>query len=83
LLKPSADVICRQLGETAVLVHLGTNEIFELNRTGYRVWQLLTEGKDRAAIQLALAREFTVSGEQLEREVGDLLSQLSDRQLVK
>jgi hypothetical protein len=75
-------VICRQLGDTAVLVHLGTNEIFELNRTGYRIWQLLTEGKDRAAIQLVLAQEFTVSGEQLEREIGDLLSQLSDRQLV-
>lgn len=82
LLKPSAEVICRQLGETAVLVHLGTNEIFELNRTGYRVWQLLGEGMDRGAIQLRLAQEFSVDGERLDREVGDLLSQLAARQLI-
>ena len=81
-MKPSAEVICRQLGDTAVLVHLGTNEIFELNRTGYRVWQLLTEGLDRAAIQLRLAQEFSVGGDQLDREVGDLLSQLSARKLL-
>lgn len=75
-------MICRPIGETAVLVHLGTNEIFELNRTGYRVWQLLTEGMDRRAIQDRLAQEFTVDGEQLAREVTNLLSQLSARQLI-
>ena len=81
-MKPSAEVICRQLGDTAVLVHLGTNEIFELNRTGYRVWQLLSGGLDRAAIQLQLAQEFTVDEGQLDREVGNLLSQLAARQLI-
>lgn len=81
-MKPSAEVICRQLGDTAVLVHLGTNEIFELNRTGYRVWQLLSEGLDREGIQLRLAQEFSVDGDRMDREVGDLLSQLSARKLI-
>jgi hypothetical protein len=81
-LKPSPDVICRELGNAGVLVHLGTNEIFELNVTGYRVWQLLQEGLDRSGIESALLREFTVDPDQLRREIGDLLDGLAAKHLI-
>jgi hypothetical protein len=81
-LKPSTEVICRELGDAAVLIHLGTNEIFELNPTGYRVWQLLHEGLDREAIESRMLQEFTVGHDQLRREIGDLLARLAARDLI-
>lgn len=81
-MKPSTEVICRELGETAVLIHLGTNEIFELNPTGYRVWQLLQEGLDRDSIENRMLQEFTVEQDQLRREIGDLLAGMAARDLI-
>src|SRR5215510_5014894 len=42
--RPNPDVIAKRLDDAAVLVHLGTNRIFELNGTGMRVWELLGQG---------------------------------------
>jgi hypothetical protein len=81
-LKPSPDVICRDLGDAGVLIHLGTNQIFELNVTGYRVWQLLQEGLDRDGIESALLREFAVDPEQLRREISELLTGLAAKDLI-
>ena len=81
-MKPSPEVICRELGEAAVLIHLGTNQIFELNPTGYRVWQLLQEGLDRAGIEHRLVQEFAVDPDQLRREIGDLLAGMAARDLI-
>jgi hypothetical protein len=81
-LKPDPDVICRGLGDSAVLLHLTTNEIFELNATGYRIWQMLGEGLGREEMRSRLMREFNVAREQVEGELDELLAQLSARQLV-
>ena len=47
---PSADVVAEMTGDHMVLIHMQTNKIFELNRTGARVWELLGEGEDEAGI---------------------------------
>jgi hypothetical protein len=58
--RPSADVVARRIGDGAVLVHLPTNRIFELNHTAARLWELLEEGLDHAQILARLAEEFEV-----------------------
>jgi hypothetical protein len=65
-----------------VLVDLATNQIFELNATGHRVWELLGEGLDRAAIGDRLAREFDADRRQLDRDVAALLARLRDERLI-
>jgi len=40
-LKPAPEVLARRLPGGAVLVHMRTNRIFELNETGARIWELL------------------------------------------
>ena len=82
-LRPSADVIARRLGEAAVLVHLPSNRIFELNATGARIWDLLCEGVEPAHIQERLVAEFTVDAAQAARELGDLLGRLRDEGLLE
>ena len=82
MLKRKRDVISRPFGDAAVLVDLTTNQIFELNRTGYRIWELLEQRLDRATIADALQREFDVERSQLELEIDELLTELRRENLV-
>jgi len=82
VLKRKHDVISRPFGDAAVLVDLTTNQIFELNRTGYRIWELLEDRLDRAAIADVLQREFNVDRGRLELEIDELLSELRREKLL-
>ena len=75
-LRHHAQVVSSKLGDGGVLVHLRTNRIFELNPTGYRVWELIGEGLDLAAIERRLGEEFAVDPERLRTEVHDLVTAL-------
>jgi hypothetical protein len=81
-MRPSPDVVYQELEGEIVLVHLRTNRIYSLNRTGARVWELLGEGRDRAELLAHLEREFDVARHELEREVDSLLERLSAEGLV-
>ncbi len=61
---------------------LKTNQIFELNRTGLRIWELLEEGLDRDGIRQRLQQEFVVEPQLLDLEFEELLKALRDQQLI-
>lgn len=65
-------MIARRLGDGAVLVHLPTNRVFELNDTGMRVWELAAQGVAPDALLERLASEFSMD-ERARREVTDLI----------
>jgi Coenzyme PQQ synthesis protein D (PqqD) len=81
-LRPSADVIARRLDRAGVLVHLTTNRIFELNETGIRIWELLSEQKDVDRIIEHLVDEFDVDGQRAARDVEGLLLRFRHEGLV-
>jgi hypothetical protein len=62
---------------------MGTNQIYDLNRTGYRVWQLLQEGSDLDAISDRLREEFDVDQSVASNELDALLRQLSAEGLIE
>jgi len=74
-LRPNPDVIARRLGDGAVLVHLPTNRVFELNDTGMRVWELAGEGLAQAELLDRLATEFALD-DAARRDVADLIDRL-------
>jgi PqqD family protein of HPr-rel-A system len=76
------DVEFRRLGERMVLVHLASNQVFELNNTGARVWELLQAGADTEEILERLSEEFEVDPKQLRRDVIDLLEELKTAGLI-
>jgi hypothetical protein len=82
-MRVSPDVVYRRLGDTAVLVHLGTNEIFELNDSGARLWELLGDGHGLDEAILALVREFEVDEATARRECDDLVTELVGRKLLE
>ena len=80
--RPKADVVCRRLGESAVLIDLETNGIFELNGTGFRIWELLLEGMTIETMVDRLQAEFGVERDRATTEVGALLARLREERLI-
>jgi hypothetical protein len=81
-LRRAADVAARRLGDEIVLVNLRTNLIFELNRTGARLWELLADGCDRLEIERRMMEEFDVGRDALRGEIDGILSSLGEAGLV-
>jgi len=72
VLRPAGDVIARKLGDSAVLIRLNTNRIYELNATGARIWELLSDGATRQQVVDALRTEFD------DDEIGSAVDELLD-----
>jgi hypothetical protein len=68
-------------GET-VLVHLQTNEIYALNPTATRAWDMLATGSNREEVQEALLEEFDVPPDQLRDEIDTLIAELVEKKLL-
>jgi len=76
------DVLFRRLDDEMVLVHMKTNEIYALNPTGARFWELFAEGLPRERIEERLLAEFEVEHAQLTAEIDALLADLERHDLV-
>jgi PqqD family protein of HPr-rel-A system len=83
-IEPDPDVVSRRLGDEVVLVHLGSNRIFRLNRTAARLWELIGEGVTTAtALFEALSSEFDVGEGELRGEIDGTLERLKRQGLVR
>lgn len=77
------DVVGRRLDRTAVLVHIPSGRMFDLNETGARVWELIGRGETSDAIVQDLCSEFDVPESRARQELGDLISTLESQGLVQ
>jgi hypothetical protein len=77
------DVVHQRVGDEVVLVHLKTNQIFALNETGARFWELLAAGGTRSEIEAAMVAEFDVEQQALRVEIDDLLVALAREGIVR
>jgi hypothetical protein len=70
------------MGDAVVLIHLGTNRIYELNATGARIWELLVEGRSVEEIEEILSTEFEAAGVDLGAEIARLIDLVRTEKLV-
>ena len=80
--RPAPDVLVERMEDSALLINLTTNRMFELNPTGTRLWDLLVEGLDVDAIKARLLDDYLVDASVVAREVEDLLKRLESEKLV-
>ena len=76
-------VLCKDLGDEAILLDLETETYFGLNAVGTRLWNLLTTAptiRDAFAVML---EEYDVPTEELERDMGALIDDLVTRGLLR
>lgn len=81
--RPDPNVLAKRVDDEVVLVHLETNRIYELNRTGAFLWDALAAGSSKAELEQQLALEFDVDHEQLSREIDELLRQFASERLIQ
>lgn len=81
-IRPSPDAVATRLGDEVVLVHLKTERMHVLNRTGARLWDLLCAGRDWPDIRGVILGEFDVTPGQLDTEMEVLVRRLSEEQLI-
>jgi len=80
--KTDSDTVYNRVGDQGVLVHMRTNQIYELNRTGARFWELLSAGHDTAEIKDLMLQEFDVTEPDLVAEIGAMLASLENEGLI-
>jgi coenzyme PQQ synthesis protein D (PqqD) len=81
--EPDPEVVTQRVEGETVLVHLRTNEIYALNTTGSRAWDLLAAGTSREGVQEELQREFDAPPDQIRDELDTLLSNLIEKKLLR
>jgi cell division septal protein FtsQ len=81
--EPDPEVVTQRVEGETVLVHLRTNEIYALNSTGSRAWDLLATGMNREAVQEELQREFDVPSDQIRAEIDALIANLIEKKLLR
>lgn len=79
---PNEHVVSRRVGDRMVLIHLTTNQIYELNETSARLWELLTEHSDVLVAQQRLMEEFDVDQDRLATEVESIVSAFASARLL-
>lgn len=77
------DVVHQRVDDEVVLVHLKTNQIFALNETGARFWELLAAGGTREQIEATMGAEFDVAPHVLSAEIDGLLATLAREDMVR
>ena len=77
------DVAFQRVDDEVVLVHLKTNQIFALNSTGARFWELFAAGGDRDEIETTMLAEFDVEPATLRGEIDTLLAALAREDIVR
>lgn len=78
----SPQAVATQVGDEAVILHLGSGTYFGLDPVGARIWELMKEPKTPAEICDVLLDEYDVSRENLERDTMNLISDLIAQNLV-
>ncbi len=80
--RPDPNVLARKVGEETVLVQLDRNEVFALNATGARLWELLNGGSSREEAIDTMLAEFEIARRELEAEVDSLVDELVAKSIM-
>lgn len=80
--RASSDVVYNRVGDQGMLVHMQTNQIYELNHTGARFWELLSAGHDRVEIQRIMLQEFDVTEADVAAEIDTMIASLTKEGLI-
>lgn len=76
------DVVYTDLGEGAVLVHLGTKYYYSLNEVGLAIWKLLESTAGIDDLVQKLVSDYDVSEDHAKRSVSRFIEELKREHLV-
>lgn len=77
-----SQVFSESVDDETVLIELGSGKYYGLDRTGSRLWQLLSELRSTDAVIDTALQEYDVERQVLARDVHELVRNLAARRLV-
>jgi hypothetical protein len=81
-LRPRDDVIAEGTSDVCLLVDIATQDIYELNETAWRIWQLVAEGCAESGIVAKLLDEYEASEEEIRECVLESVDELLQLGLI-
>lgn len=82
LYQASPDVISRQVGNSLMIIHMITNEVWQLDTTARSIWQLTQKARSSAQICEKLTEAYQVSTDEIEDDVNSILAMLVDETIL-
>lgn len=79
----SSDVIASDHPDGVVFLHIGRGAVFTSNRMGARIWRGLADRQPLGSIAAAIAAEYGVEPERVERDARSFLADLQLRGFVQ
>ena len=79
----TAQVLCKDLGDEAILLDLTTETYFGLNAAGSRLWKLLTTLPSIRDAFTEMLEEYDVAPDELLQDMTALVKELVDRGLLR
>jgi hypothetical protein len=76
-------VLFQELEGESVLLHVSKGEYFGLNESGHRMWLILTESDSIQQAYEKLLADYDVEPDHLKRELGELVENLVENELVQ
>lgn len=80
--RSSPDALATRVGDEIVLVDLKTDQIYSLNRTAARIWELICADCDRAEIERRMLEEFDVTPAELAEAIDGLVASMTQGGLL-
>jgi coenzyme PQQ synthesis protein D (PqqD) len=78
----SPEAVANRMGDEVVLVHVGTDRIFELNSSAARMWELISAGHGREEIRNQICEEFQITPELAAQQTEEFLSTLISEKII-
>ena len=78
-----ADVLVRELDGESVILNLKSERYFGLDEVGTRIWAVLSTSESIQSAYEMLLSEYDVDGEQLRRDMQELVEQMVAHGLVE
>jgi hypothetical protein len=75
--RSSPDALATRVGDEIVLVDLKTDQIYSLNRTAARIWELLCADCDRAEVERRMLEEFDVTPAEVAEAIDALVASMT------
>ncbi len=82
-IRPSEDVVFREMEGEAVLLNLDSGTYFGLNAVGTSIWKLLEENDSLQWVYEKMAEDYAVPDQVLQDDLLRLADQLREKGLVK
>lgn len=78
-----ASLVAADVGNETVLMDLESGTMFQLNRTGARIWDLVETPRTLADLLAALAQRFPDGGAAMREDVVDFVGRMAASKLIE